>query len=327
MAKILIKHYLWLIDKLSKRPMTLAELCDSYERSTLFEPNHPLQPRTLYNWREKIDELFGLQIAYTGDTYKLRNLESLNDDSPERWLLQSLSVNDVVKRSSQLKQRILLENIPSGDVFLTDIIEAMEDGKTIRMVYRKFSDTEEQEPIEVEPYCVKVNNRRWYVLCHFPDNHATVGAGFIRPQKSVDTGSVRSHTGLAIYALDRIQCMEITDHSFVFPKGFSPEAFFADHFGVCIGYDVPVQRVEVRFYGEARKYLRTLPLHPSQREVHTFDDYSVFEFRLHPTVDFVNALLSYGDSVEVLEPLSLRCKVAEEVRLTNNIYTGQQKNS
>jgi len=82
MAKILLKHYLWLIDKLSKRPMTLAELCDSYEWSSLYETGHPLQPRTLYNWREKIDELFGLQIAYTGDTYKLKNLGSLSDDSP-----------------------------------------------------------------------------------------------------------------------------------------------------------------------------------------------------------------------------------------------------
>lgn len=310
MAKILIKHYLWLIDKLSKHPMTLSELCDSYERSTLFEPNHPLQPRTLYNWREKIDELFGLQIAYTGDTYKLRNLESLNDDSPERWLLQSLSVNDVVKRSSQLKQRILLENIPSGDVFLTDIIEAMEDGKTIRMVYRKFSDTEEQEPIEVEPYCVKANNRRWYVLCHFPDSHAT---------------KEQPYGGLAIYALDRIQYLEATNSSFTYPKSFSPEAFFADHFGVCIGYDVPVQRVLVRFYGETCKYLRTLPLHPSQRELHTYEYYSVFEFRLHPTVDFLNTLLSYGAAADVIEPLSLRKEIMEEARLMNDLYTYSQK--
>jgi len=73
MAKIPLKNYLWLIDKLSKRPMTFAEICDSYERSSLFERNHPLQARTLYNWREKIDELFGIQIKYNNETYRMEN--------------------------------------------------------------------------------------------------------------------------------------------------------------------------------------------------------------------------------------------------------------
>lgn len=312
MAKILLKHYLWLIDKLSKRPMTLAELCDSYERSSLYEVGHPLQPRTLYNWREKIDELFGLQIAYTGDTYKLKNLSSLSDDSLERWLLQSLSVNDVVKRSDKLKSRILLENIPSGDVFLTDIIEAMEEGKMISMTYQRFSDAEEQRPIEVEPYCVKVNKLRWYVLCHFPDSHTT---------------KEQPYGGLAIYALDRIRALEISDHSFTFPTDFSPEAFFADRFGVCIGYDVPVQRVLVRFDGDSRKYLRTLPLHSSQTELRTYDEYSIFEFRLHPTIDFVNALLAYGADAEVLEPLELREVMAEEARVMDEFYHNNEKNN
>lgn len=309
MAKILLKHYLWLIDKLSRRPMTLAELCDSYERSSLYEPAHPLLPRTLYNWREKIDELFGIQIAYTGETYRLKNYENIKDDSPQRWLIQSLAVGDVVERSHKLKERILLESIPSGDEFLTDIIEAMEEGRTIRMTYRKFSDAEGRT-VEVEPYCVKMNKRRWYVLCHFPDSETT---------------AEKPYGGLAIYALDRIQELELTDSRFTFPKDFSPEAFFRDHFGVCIGYDVPLQRVLVRFDGDSRKYLRTLPLHGSQRELKVYDGYSVFEFRLHPTVDFVNALLSYGADAEVLEPLELREVMAKEAEVMDFFYNEEEK--
>lgn len=310
MAKILFKHYVWLIDKLAKRPMSLTELCDSYERSSLYEFGHPLQPRTLYNWREKIDELFGLQIDYTGDKYRLKNLDALVDDSPLRWLLQSLSVNDVVKRSEKIRPRILLESIPSGDIFLTDIIEAMEDGKMIRMTYRRFSDAEEQKPIEVEPYCVKVNKRRWYVLCHFPDSHTT---------------KEQPYGGLAIYALDRIQELEITERSFTFPEDFSPEAFFSNHFGVCIGYDIPLQRILVRFDGDSRKYLRTLPLHHSQREIQTNDEYSIFEFRLHATIDFVNALLAFGADAEVLEPKELREVMATEASVMDEFYHENQE--
>ncbi len=52
--------------------------------------------------------------------------------------------------------------------------------------------------------------------------------------------------------------------------------------------------------------MRSLPLHQSQLEIETGEDYAVFELILAPTWDFKQELLSRADQIEVLEPVSLR---------------------
>ena len=91
---------------------------------------------------------------------------------------------------------------------------------------------------------------------------------------------------------------------------FDPEAYFADSFGVTVDEDCSVERVRVRVQGVQRQYLRTLPLHASQKEVETAEDASVFEFYLRPTLDFQQELLTHAvnaeEDIEVLEPQWLR---------------------
>ena len=60
-----------------------------------------------------------------------------------------------------------------------------------------------------------------------------------------------------------------------------------------------------------RHYLRTLPLHPSQQETETCDEWSIFTYRMVPTWDLEHELLQYNDNVEVLAPQSLREQMAE----------------
>ncbi|MBR4191955.1 MAG: WYL domain-containing protein [Prevotella sp.] len=52
-------------------------------------------------------------------------------------------------------------------------------------------------------------------------------------------------------------------------------------------------------------YLRTLPLHHSQRELESGDHYTDFSFDIRPTDDLLDKLFSYRDSIEVLEPADL----------------------
>jgi len=232
MAKILLKNYLWLIDKLSKRPMSFDEISSSYERSSLFEPTHPLQVRTFYNWREKIDELFGFQIVYDGSRYHLHNYENAGSDTPQKWLIQSIAVTDRFNHSVRLKKRILFEDVPSGHVFLTTIIDAMESCKEIIIDYQKFSNATPKKGIRLQPYCVKMHNRRWYMLCHVPGEPLPENT----PEEYKRLGCLK------IYALDRIQRLEVTPDPFHYPNHFRPKELFADYFGVCIGLTPPSRR-------------------------------------------------------------------------------------
>lgn len=69
-----------------------------------------------------------------------------------------------------------------------------------------------------------------------------------------------------------------------------------------------------------RHFFRTLPLHGSQQEVETHDDWSVFEYFMAPTWDLEQDLLQYNDCVEVLEPKSLRDTMIEHARNMLHLY-------
>jgi predicted DNA-binding transcriptional regulator YafY len=84
------------------------------------------------------------------------------------WLLNTFAVNHLINESHKLKRRILFENIPSGQQFLTPILEAMRDGRTLEMRYRSFWSDESHDRV-IEPYCVKVFKQRWYVLGRVPE--------------------------------------------------------------------------------------------------------------------------------------------------------------
>ena len=43
------------------------------------------------------------------------------------WLLNIFAVNNLINEGHKLKQRILFEIIPSGQIYLTSVIEAMKD--------------------------------------------------------------------------------------------------------------------------------------------------------------------------------------------------------
>jgi predicted DNA-binding transcriptional regulator YafY len=76
-------------------------------------------------------------------------------------------------------------------------------------------------------------------------------------------------------------------------------------------YDVEKIRIKVTDKNNKRKYLRTLPLHHSQREVEKHDDYSIFELTVYPSYDFIHEILSHGEELEVVEPAWVRneCKL------------------
>ena len=102
--------------------------------------------------------------------------------------------------------------------------------------------------------------------------------------------------------------MKLTDETFEVPEDFSPEDYFAEYFGVLTD-ETPLAHVVVRAYGRTSNYLRTLPLHASQREVASCEDYADFSFDIRPTADFIGELLSYDVGLEVLQPADLREKI------------------
>lgn len=297
MAKNYFNRYVWLIDTIQQHGyLTFSDISDLWQRSAINEDGAPLPERTFFNHRDAILDIFGIEIKFDKTLgYHIAD-ENPDTDGIRNWLLTSLSVNNLVKESANMRNRIILENIPSGQKFLSVAIQAMKEGKKLEITYKKFKDSNEQR-VELSPYCVKLFKQRWYLLA-LPD-------GQKQPR---------------IYSLDRINRMQMTRLDFKLPEGFVAEDYFYDCFGIVHDDEQPTETIRLKVWDKQRNYFRTLPLHHSQVEVSTEDEYSIFEYRMSPSWDLEMELLQYNDHIEVLEPVSLRDMMIEHAWNMLNLY-------
>ena len=83
---------------------------------------------------------------------------------------------------------------------------------------------------------------------------------------------------------------------------------------------LPTERVVLRIYGPQALQVRQQPIHASQRETLTGNDYSEFTYQINISSDFISTILSMCDRAEVLEPQSLRNEMKIIIRKMFNNY-------
>lgn len=285
-------QYIWIINTLrAYKRLTFEELNRKWQASEVTDGN-ALQRSSFNRHRDAIFDMFGIIIDCDQKDYKyyISNQEVLNDDSVERWLFSTLTVHGVLADSAAVKERVVLENVPAGEEYLETIIRAIRTDHRLHMGYQKFGT--EGYVKTVCPYALKLFHQRWYLLAKNDEDQ------------------------MRIYALDRMTMMELADETFEMPEDFSPQAYFSEYFGV-LTVDTPMAHVVIRAHNFTPNYLRTLPLHHSQRELTSTEHYTDFSFDIRPTADFLGQLLSHGDGIEVLEPADLRQKMKQLI--ANNL--------
>ena len=285
----IFKQYIWIINTIFRsKYITLQELNERWVQTEMSE-GMPMNRITFNRHRAAIEEMFDISIECQrkgGYFYYIDNEEVFKNNNLQHWLLDSLSISNMLMESSLLKERIMLENIPAGKQYLQPSINAMKQGHKLQMTYHRFGQ-QESYTITIEPYAIKVFKQRWYLLAKNPKREAPT-----------------------VYALDRVKELMETEETFQFPEDFNTEAFFRDCYGV-MNTDEKAQRIVIRANAPYMNYVRTLPLHHSQKEIKTTDQYADFEFYLKPTFDFRQELLAQGHDVEVLLPAQLREEMKE----------------
>lgn len=300
MAKELFNRYVWLIDLLQRYGrLTRREIDELWMRSEYSE-GKPMARRTFMNYRQAIQEMFDVNIECDPSTYEyyIEDPEALEGSGTRVWALNTLSVNTLLNESQELRDRIVLENIPSGQKFLRQVFEAMKESRMVWLSYHSFRRITGSRTL-VAPYFVKLFRQRWYVV------------GLPAEERRIKT-----------YALDRVTSLELSDRTFVYPEGFEPADYFKDCFGITYGEQL-AEEVVLRVSALQANYLRTLPLHESQVESERGDSHSVFRYRLKITPDLVQELyaLSFWQA-EVLAPQSLREAVAARLAESLAGYRG-----
>lgn len=283
------KEYIWLVNTIyHAKAITFAEINERWLKTDMSE-GVEMARTTFYRHKCAIEDIFGIYIDCDkkhGNKYYIGNENVLREDSVQNWMLSTLSVGNMVEESQSLHNRILLEHVPSGGEQLQQIIKAMKDCRQLRITYHRYSASSSKE-YTIDPYCIKLFRQRWYLL------------------------GLLHNEFLSTFSLDRMEHIEQLDSKFKVHDDFDAVAYFRDSYGMLTDDSMAVERIVLRAYAYEPYYLRDLPLHHSQREIATTEEYTDFELHLKPTSDFKAHLLSRGQWLEVLEPHSLADEIVE----------------
>ena len=304
----LITKYVWVIETIyRRRKISFKELNELWLRDDISR-GVDIPKRTFDNWRYVIWDMFGINIVNENRgeyRYYIENEEDISQNGMRSWLYNTFCVSNALANSQSIKDRILLEYVPSGQQYLQTIIDAMKENRVLNMTYHSYWKDEEYSD-HVQPYCVKLFRQRWYMVAR-------------------STYPYYYEQGPRIYALDRIHYLQPTDKTFDMPKDWTAEKFFADCFGIIADKTIKPQTVKLKVVAGQANYIRDLRMHESQEEIERNEEYSVFTYYLRPSFDFQQELLRNGEDIEVLEPLWLRKEIAGKIKRMWNKYKDDKK--
>ena len=275
----------WLIQQLQFAPsgLTLEEL----KKLWIERPGHRgnLSRDMLTTHRKGIKDFLGLRIeAPDRMHYCIMNPEVLKLDSLANDLLKSIQNFVFLQEYKDLGDLIQPEQIETGACFLQMIGQALRDKRKLSITYQKFIDEAPYHAI-VHPYLLKADKGRWYIFAH-------------------KEGSEHQEY-VQCFAMDRTKRLEVIPETFVPNPEVDMVEYFRDCYGVWHDYEsYPVRDITISCTEKVAHYLRTLPLHHSQRE----DAYRegpdariIFHYHISPSPDFIGDLKKWGDGIKIKE--------------------------
>ena len=295
--------YVWIIETIHRQKrISFKELNDRWLRDNISR-GVDLSKRTFANWCYVIWDMFGISIVNENRgeyRYYIENEEDISKNGLRSWLYNTFCVSNALANSQSIKDRILLEYVPSGQNYLQPIVEAMKENRMLNMTYYSYWKDEENN-FDVQPYCLKLFRQRWYLVAR-------------------KTYTSYYNKSTLIYSLDRVKFLHVKDETFQMPKDWSAEAFFNGCFDIIADWQIDIQPVKLKVSAGQANYIRDLKIHESQKEVERNEEYSIFTYRLRPSYDIIQELLWNGEDVEVLEPLWLRKEIAGKIKQMWNKY-------
>jgi len=210
-------------------------------------------------------------------------------------LQDRLGLKDTGKEVISVQSNVDLRGIE----YLSPLYEAIINEQVLEITYQDFK-AEDPYSVIFHPYYLKQYNNRWFVLG-------------LNEEKENSTWNL---------ALDRIINIKQLPKKYV-PTDIDWEEHFFDVIGVTPHADKEVETVRLAFANEVAPYVRTKPLHPTQRMLESEEGTRlVVKLRVIPNFELESRILSFGEQVEVLEPAHLREAVRKRLARAFMRYGG-----
>ena len=298
MSKLIyFKRYLYIIDRLRSRPSNFAELqayvirkLENEDIDTPFE----YSIRTFERDKKDILTLFGISIEYNRkDKAYYIDEDEIEDQSVTR-MIDAFSIHHALQEGNKLSPSVFLEKRKSlGTENIHGIIHAIQNGVMLKFTHQKhWKDDITQR--EVKPIAIKESQQRWYLIA------------WDKKDEKIKT-----------FGLDRITDLIITDTKFK-PISYNVEKEFKHAFGVET-YEKE-EKILLEFTRQQGNYIKSFPLHESQRILEEDEESIWVEIYIHPTNDIKMELLKYGSNVKVVSPISLQNEMKKRILEMTKLY-------
>ena len=173
------------------------------------------------------------------------------------------------------------------------LLQAIIKKRVLKIEYAPFGKDSYSE--KIYPYHLKQFNDRWYLIAQ--------AVGY-------DT--------LAHYALDRIESFEEISIPYK-ESDVDFEEYFDDVIGVTVPKTSP-ENILLRINNNRYNYIKTKPLHSSWDIIEEGDNYTTISITVKINKELESLILSFGDDIEVLEPLYFRKCIADKIKVMNQKY-------
>jgi len=285
------KRYIWLIDTVyqaDKEGITFENICSKWKETELSKgKSYPL--RTFHNHRKEIKDVFNVAILCRKSTNSYYISDLTRTDNILKKLLELVAVNQIVDERPEVRDNLVLELHPGGECFLSKAMNAISTKHVLKLEYKPYWSDKVLHYKMFAPYALKEYRGCWYLI----------GQREASPCEMIDLKNVTGMTTL--------------DVTFVMPSKEDVSSLVNDNFGSVMEV-IETEEVMIKVGARFATYLRSNPIHSTQKEIERKRGYSVFYFYLKPNLDFRREILSFGTSVEVLAPQHLRSELAQEAK-------------
>ena len=188
--------------------------------------------------------------------------------------------------SAYAKTFVLAEHHrPLYSEWLMPLVKAIHDLHPVEFDYVDYRNGCSEKHFSVLPHYLKESNQRWYLLAY--------------------DGAV-----MKMFGVDRIRCLGVLeDETFERNTDISVDDLFRDCYGLWNDPNIPVEDIELRYDALDGRFIKSAPIHHSQRILADTPDGLHISLRLRITNDFVMELLSRSRSLEVIKPQHLRERI------------------
>ncbi len=292
-------------DKIGKpvsRRTIQKDLLDMKEDTALgyYAPIEYDQKRQAYYYPDGVDELFPAIELNTEEISALLFYGQIQSQYNQLGIFGEITeaVDKVLDAANVRKEYrevvanqpiIQMERTPriKGNELLIKLIQALRLKKKISFSYQKFG--EEKKERVISPYILKEDKHMWYLI-----------------------GKIDGKNHVTTFAVDRMSEIRIQKKN-VQKVPFDPRSYFKYSFGVTVTDDAPIE-VVLSFTHQQGYYLKTLPIHDTQKILVDNEEELRISIQVKPTYEFYSKIFSYGDSVKIISPDEVQQEVKETLR-------------